>query len=357
LGGGGDKDKYVAREFSWVNVAKDAGTSFVRSAVTQAFSNNGKVNWESVAADAFGNALGNNIVGHYRYTESERMLAENSSSVGARSQQVTQADMPAGPVEQLRDRNGRVIMLANNGTTMTDVPLDLGLGQGASNDATGVDPLNDDSSWADPDAVSGPEASSLSPEVAENLKPSKFSWAGVANFFKGAIDWVIGEDFGAAWRSAFTEKWVPGPTGGLMPESLAKGLREVGLSLPDDATANGMHAWHAGSNAYLAQKLGIVGAPLIFLGGLYHESPLDWGSFQAEQHFQGTVNHILDSTTDIVANLFGMLVGYTVPTKSAVDIAVRAGNYIPGPGEPDPAFGGKGPYKGNPVDAWGQYPK
>jgi len=170
---------------------------------------------------------------------------------------------------------------------------------------------------------------------------------------KGVIDTLIGKDFGAAWKSVF-EPWVRGPTGGYLPRSLADGLRDVGRSVPANAAANGMHAWHAGSNAYLAQSLGVVGAPIIFIGGLFHESPLDWGSFMAEQQWQGTVNHFLDSTTDIVANCFGMVAGYA---GASVNTVVRWGNYIPGPGEPDPTFGGGGgPYGGNPSAAWGQYP-
>jgi LysM repeat protein len=66
---GGGSDKYAAREFSWTDLAKDTGTSFARSAVIQAVSNHGKVNWESVAADAFGHAIGNAIVGHMAYME------------------------------------------------------------------------------------------------------------------------------------------------------------------------------------------------------------------------------------------------------------------------------------------------
>jgi hypothetical protein len=108
-----------------------------------------------------------------------------------------------------------------------------------------------------------------------------------------------------------SEPWVNGPTGGRLPLSLAQGMLDVHRNIPADAFKNGMHAWHAGSNAYLAQELGLIGAPLISLGGWFHESPLDWGSFWAEQKFQGTVNHYLDSMTDIWANHFGMLMGYS----------------------------------------------
>lgn len=172
-------------------------------------------------------------------------------------------------------------------------------------------------------------------------------------------DWVIGENGGQAWVDAASEPWVRGPTGGLLPQSLANGMLDVAARVRDKAPcpqANGMHAWHAGSNAYLQEKLGFAGTPFIFLGGLFHESPLDWGSFQAEQHWQGTVNHSLDSATDIVANMFGLMTGIFRSGDKSVDAAIIYGNYIPGPGEPDPAFGGNGPYRGNPVYAWGQYP-
>jgi len=170
------------------------------------------------------------------------------------------------------------------------------------------------------------------------------------------IDWLIGEGGGAAWRAAFTENWIEGPTGGLMPESLAAGIDDVLATLPDSSVANGMHSWHSGSNAFLAQRLGLIGALAMFAGGIYHETPLDWRSFMGEQESQGSVNHLLDSLTDISANLFGMGVGYLDFTDDAVGHAVVWGNYIPGPGEPDPQFGGAGVYQGDPADAWGQYP-
>lgn len=158
-------------------------------------------------------------------------------------------------------------------------------------------------------------------------------------------------------KEAFTEKWVPGPTGGKLPDSLSNDLEEVEQNVPKDAYKNGMHAWHAGSNAALANKLGPVGSIFVFLGGIFHESPLDWGSFKAEQHFQGTVNHILDSITDIIANVFGIILGLLLPKKLATKLAIKLGNHIPGPGDPDPAFGGDGAYRGNPTKAWGQYPR
>ena len=157
-------------------------------------------------------------------------------------------------------------------------------------------------------------------------------------------------------KEALTEKWVPGNTGGVLPESLAKGMDNVSKQLPDDSYKNGMHSWHSGTNAAIANKTGILMSIFQFLGGIFHESPLDSESFKAEQYHQGTVNHFLDSTTDIIANTVGMCIGYLLPRDLATNAAISLGNYIPGPGEPDPAFGGTGDYKGNPVDAWGQYP-
>lgn len=173
----------------------------------------------------------------------------------------------------------------------------------------------------------------------------------------GVLDWIIGENGGAAWGEIWDcitgdEQLVPGPTGGLLPPSLADEMNVVRNMVPADAHENGMHAWHAGTNAMLAEKLGIVGAPLIFLGGLFHESPLDWASFQAEQECQGTVNHALDSTMDIVSNVVGMGMGYFDTSGNAVQNAIDVGNDIPGPGETDPAFNGGGCYDGNPSHAW-----
>jgi hypothetical protein len=124
----------------------------------------------------------------------------------------------------------------------------------------------------------------------------------------------------------------------------------------NDPAKNGMHAWHAATNATIANRVGPVGSALLWLGGVIHESPIDWKSFKAEQSAQGTVNHILDSLTDIVANTFGSLLGLLLPKKVAIRGAAFLGNYIPGPGDPDPTGAGTGGYTGNPVDAWGQYP-
>ena len=137
-------------------------------------------------------------------------------------------------------------------------------------------------------------------------------------------------------------------------------MKNVDKRDPGDWWKNGMHGWHAGSNAAIAARLGVLALPFQWLAGLFHELPLDWKSFRAEQHNQGTINHFLDSLTDIVANTYGMTMGILISPRSAGNFAALTGNYIPGPGDPDPAVkhggGGTHTYRGNPVDAWGQYP-
>jgi hypothetical protein len=123
-----------------------------------------------------------------------------------------------------------------------------------------------------------------------------------------------------------------------------------------------MHAWHASTNAIVAARVGPIGAGFLFIAGLVHESPIDWASFQGEQHWQGTVNHILDSFMDIIANIFGIILGLLIPRRWTVYVAALLGNQIPGPGDPDPAFGGggnpygAGPGANDPTRAWGHYP-
>lgn len=179
-------------------------------------------------------------------------------------------------------------------------------------------------------------------------------------------------------REMFEENWITGPeaktrfgirklpTGLKMPESIARDMsitsRRTDEITDETAGRNGMHAWHASTNAILASRLGPVGALGLFIAGLVHESPIDWGSFQGEQTWQGTVNHILDSFMDIIANIFGILIGLLIPRRWSVYVAALLGNQIPGPGDPDPAFGGaghkyhEGPRAGDPRRAWGHYP-
>jgi RHS repeat-associated protein len=144
-------------------------------------------------------------------------------------------------------------------------------------------------------------------------------------------------------KEALFEKWTSGTTGGKMPTSLVALMESVQTTVSidhPDAGLNGMHAWHAGTNAVLSNKLGPIGALVVFLGGLFHESPFDRGSFGAEQTYQGTINHILDSGSDIIANVFGISMGLLLPKTWAEKISIKLGNQIPGPGDADPAFGG-----------------
>jgi RHS repeat-associated protein len=166
------------------------------------------------------------------------------------------------------------------------------------------------------------------------------------------LDWVIGENSGAAWRDdVFGGEWGGGPTGGFMPKNLALDIDLIHLDLPKDAGNNGFHAWHAASNTHLTKKLGLAGVPLILIFDLLHELPTGDGSFSAEQQHQGSVNHFLDSTMDMVANVYGVVLGLT---GYSVPVSAFFGNYVPGPADTDKAFGGRGNYQGNPSDAWGE---
>ena len=179
---------------------------------------------------------------------------------------------------------------------------------------------------------------------------------GLANMGKGALAMVgLKEFFDFPWINPRDEGVRTTSTP--MPRRLAKDVYEAGevqQVLAPDARDNGMHAWHAATNAHLANRLGPIGAPLLWLAGLYHET-FDFGSVSAEQDNQGTVNHILDSTMDIVANTWGILLGLILPRRLAVGAAAITGDYIPGPGDPDPVVGGTGTYHGRPWDAWGPY--
>ena len=140
----------------------------------------------------------------------------------------------------------------------------------------------------------------------------------------------------SAWKSLFVDDWVEWPSGGRVPRSIADGMMEVRRKSPKDDFENGMHAWHAGTNAYLARDFGILGIGPIILAGIYHETPLDHQSFTEEQQFQGTLAHVVDSVTDIGANIVGLSVGLLDVTDRAVDHAIAIGRVIPGPADKDP---------------------
>ena len=102
---------------------------------------------------------------------------------------------------------------------------------------------------------------------------------------------------------------------------------------PPDSVNNGHNAWHAATNAFLAKELGLVGSPFILLGGILHETPIDHRAFYKEFRDQGILKYTADSSTDIIANIAGMVMGYM---GISVENVGRIGNYIPGPGDPDP---------------------
>lgn len=171
-----------------------------------------------------------------------------------------------------------------------------------------------------------------------------------------------GEAWGPVWDAIKNNSLVGGPTGGAMPAEARQLLLDIKASLPADAWKNGMHSWHAGSNAAVVREYGNLAIPVLILSGWFHETPLDTRSFIAEHRAQGYVNHRLDTLGDFAANYLGMFSGmianygniFSENSKSAgVDFAIAWGNHIPGPGEPDPVFGGPGGrYTGNPSTAW-----
>jgi RHS repeat-associated protein len=191
-----------------------------------------------------------------------------------------------------------------------------------------------------------------------------FSWKG-HEVTEGLKDMGLGALSMIGLKEAVADRWISPrevgvlTTGQKMPRTLAQDIADASREqqrIAPNAALNGMHAWHAATNAHIINRLGPVMAPFLWIAGLIHESPIDWGSFQSEQRSQGTVNHILDSSTDIVANTWGILLGLLLPRKIAVQAGAFTGNYIPGPGDPDPTGAGTGGYTGNPTDAWGQYP-
>ena len=156
-------------------------------------------------------------------------------------------------------------------------------------------------------------------------------------------------------RQAFTEEWVriPGMTGGIpLPRSLAEALVRAnsrGKTHKADAQ-NGMHGWHASTNASISSQVGILAIPIMFLAGIAHE--LDPGSVSAEFGAQGGVNAFLDALGDIGANSVGMIGGLFSTPNAAPSVGRTLGNYIPGPGDPDPRGIGRGGYQGDPTKAW-----
>jgi hypothetical protein len=111
-------------------------------------------------------------------------------------------------------------------------------------------------------------------------------------------------------------------------------LSELVLHYTADA-ANGMHGWHASSNAGLASALGPVMAPFQRLAGFAHET-VDFPTIAEECKFQGGVNAGIDALGDIISNTLGIATGLLVPPDYALQAGRFMGNFVPGPGDPNP---------------------
>ncbi len=158
--------------------------------------------------------------------------------------------------------------------------------------------------------------------------------------------------------------WEKAQTGGKLPPSINELLNKAG---DEDAILgkgvgglNGHKAWHAGTNAGIAYSIGPVGAIFQILGGVFHEVDV-WSPEAARDEYknQGGTNQFLDSSGDIVANAYGMVVGwFTVNPNAGIPFAMRTANYIPGPTDPwktnRPTYHNQNPP--NPINAWGGYP-
>lgn len=154
----------------------------------------------------------------------------------------------------------------------------------------------------------------------------------------------VGENFGAAWRSGLWDlaHWdlkAPDSSNLPIPKSWADAINGVEQNLPADAAQHGYHAWHAGTNAWAARSLGVLGAWSFFAGGIIHETPVDPISWWGENLTQGSWRHLGDSATDIVSNAFGVTLGHSqllrgFETNALVTRAMEWGNHIPGTYDP-----------------------
>ena len=152
------------------------------------------------------------------------------------------------------------------------------------------------------------------------------------------------------------DTWVKRKDGPDVPKTFADDIAYTHKNKAEDSWRNGHKSWHAATNAIIAQRVGPNPIALagLSLAGVIHETPIDWDSFKEEQRNQGTVNHIIDSLIDIVANTIGMVIGLLLPRKPAVAVAAFVGRWLlPGPGDRDRKAGGTGgTYEDSPADAW-----
>jgi hypothetical protein len=307
------------------NYTQDFVGGVVSQGVKQVFYNEGRPAWETIAADFFGQIIGNAVVGMMSKTSAESVLEEKQKQVGTRLQPANAAEGLMPSSGEPSDLNRAGVMLADSGAITSDVLLDLGSENGASGG------LESDSFT--PGTVSS--------DVAEMLEPSKFSWSGVADFLKeaftGVVEWLIGEDFGAAWLD-------PKKALGDATSSAAQAIRNAnGQGL--DTQINDNKYGHAMQMSYLQQKFGILGAPLIALGGLgyelYHvfvpghvqgtaEGYTRNAPFYGITDGQNPVNWLYDTPGDILGNVIGQMnaiFGFDVVEANKVTFMIPGPDY------------------------------
>jgi RHS repeat-associated protein len=110
------------------------------------------------------------------------------------------------------------------------------------------------------------------------------AFSGIANGLEGMLNARSWGDFGQFTLQLVglpkdffpLSEWGAAPTGGKLPKSLLEVLNNAGGD--EDALLgkgigglNGHKAWHGGTNAGIAYSLGVIGAPIQFLAGVFHE--------------------------------------------------------------------------------------
>jgi hypothetical protein len=177
----------------------------------------------------------------------------------------------------------------------------------------------------------------MSSDTAAMLQPNKFSWAGVANFFKGVVNWLIGDNYGAAWLNplqALDEA----------TQSAAQAIRNANAQGLDTQINDNKYG-HAMQMSYLQQKFGFIGAPFIALGGIGYEI---YHAF-VPGHVQGTaegytrnapyygltdgqhpVNWLLDTPGDLLGNTIGQInaiLGLDVVEANKITFSIPGPDY------------------------------
>jgi YD repeat-containing protein len=87
------------RDFDWGHFARSVGSELTKSAARQEITilanKNGKMNWEQVAGDGFGNAIGNAIVDQMKYNNSSERWANKQFEQWGKDQQLIESDYKA----------------------------------------------------------------------------------------------------------------------------------------------------------------------------------------------------------------------------------------------------------------------